>query len=132
LSLILPDGHPLLHARRVRPPDLVKYPLILPPKGGADRQAFDRFLRKHNLADRVQAAVVCGLVDVAKRYVTAGGGVAVLYGTAEAARVTPDLRVRPLDAAIERLPIEMAVRKGTHLPGYVDDFRRIVRQSFSR
>jgi DNA-binding transcriptional LysR family regulator len=131
LSLILPDGHPLLHARRVRPPDLVKYPLILPPKGGADRQAFDRFLRKHHLADRVQAAVVCGLVDVAKRYVAAGAGVAVLYVTMEAVR-TPGLHVRPLDASIERLPIEMAVRKGTHLQDYVDDFRRIVRQSFRR
>ena len=31
------------------------------------------------------------------------------------------------DPETERLAIEMAVRKGTHRPGYADDFRRIVR-----
>jgi hypothetical protein len=28
---------------------------------------------------------------------------------------------------MEKLSIEMAIRKGTHLPEYVEDFRRIVR-----
>src|SRR5262245_11603211 len=48
-SLLLPAGHPLLRAKRVTPHDLMKYPLIVPPKGGADRKAFDRLLRKHDL-----------------------------------------------------------------------------------
>jgi DNA-binding transcriptional LysR family regulator len=72
--------------------------------------------------------VVCWLVAVAKRYVTAGVGVALLYVTNEVARCTPGLHVRPLDPEIERPPIELAVRKGTHLPEYVEDFRRIVRE----
>jgi DNA-binding transcriptional LysR family regulator len=130
-SLMLPAGHPLLRAKRITPHDLVKYPLILPPKGGADRKALDRLLRTHNLTDRVQTALVCGLVDVAKKYVTLGVGIAPMYVTAEVAQGTPGLRVRPLDPEMERLPIEMAVRKGTHLPGYVDEFRRLVRQSLS-
>ena len=128
LCLLVPAGHPLSRAKRIAADELVKYPLILPPKGGADRRAFDRFLRKHNLTDRVQTALVCGLVDVVKRYVALGVGIALLYLPSEEMHGTPELHVRPLDAEIERISIEMAIRKGTHLPDYVDDFRRIVRQ----
>ena len=131
LSVMMPAGHPLARAKRLRPQDLVKYPLILPPKGGADRRALDRLLRAHNLTDRVQTALVCGLVDVAKKYVTLGVGLALMYVSVEAVRGTPGLHVRPLDPEVERLPIEMAVRKGSHLPAYVDDFRRLVRRFLS-
>jgi DNA-binding transcriptional LysR family regulator len=129
--LLAPAGHPLARARRVTPQELLKHPLILPPKGGADRRAFDRILRKHNLTDRVRPALVCGMVDVVKRYVTSGIGVALMYVTEEVARCTPGLHVRPLDLGMEPLSIEMAVRKGTHLPGYVEEFRRIVRRCLS-
>jgi DNA-binding transcriptional LysR family regulator len=131
LCLMMPADHPLRRARHLHAHDLVKYPLILPPKGGADRRALDRFLRAHNLTDRVQTALVCGLVDVAKKYVAQGVGIAAMYVAAEAAQDTPGLHVRPLDAEIERLPIEMAVRKGSHLPDYVEAFRRLVRQFLS-
>jgi DNA-binding transcriptional LysR family regulator len=131
LSLLLPAGHPLVRAKRITPHDLVKYPLILPPPGGADRRAFDRLMRKHNLTGQVQPAVVCGLIDVAKHYVTLGVGIALMYVTGAVTQGTPGLHVRPLDPEMERLSIEMAVRKGTHLPGYVEDFRRLVRQFLS-
>jgi LysR family cyn operon transcriptional activator len=129
LSLMLPTGHPLLRTKLLSPQKVVEYPLILPPKGGADRKAFDRLLRKHNLPSSVDTALECSLVDVAKRYVILGAGIAVMYVTAAVAQGTPGLHVRPLDPGTERLPIEMAVRKGTHLPDYVDEFRQIVRQS---
>jgi DNA-binding transcriptional LysR family regulator len=131
LCLLLPTGHPLVRARRLTPHELVKYPLILPPKGGTDRRAFDRLLRKHGLSDRAQTAMVCGLIDVVKKYVVLGVGIAVMYVTEKAAQGTPSLHVRPLDQGMERLPIVMAVRKGTHLPEYVEDFRRIVRRFLS-
>jgi DNA-binding transcriptional LysR family regulator len=131
LTLILPDGHPLARRRRVTPEELVKYPLILPPEGGADRKVLDRLFRKHNLADRVRTAIVSGLVDVTKQYVTMGLGVAIMYVTEAVARGVPGLQLRALDAETERLPIEMAVRRGAHLPGYVQAFRRAVRQSLS-
>jgi DNA-binding transcriptional LysR family regulator len=127
-SVMVPAGHPLLRAKRLTPQELVKHPLILPPKGGADRRAFDRLMHKHNLTERVQPALVCGLVDVVKQYVALGVGVGAMYVTAAAAHGTPGLYVRPLDAEMEPLAIEMAVRKGTHLPEYVDDFRRILRR----
>jgi DNA-binding transcriptional LysR family regulator len=128
LTLLAPDGHPLTRRSRLGPEQLVKYPLILPPKGGADRKVIERFFRKHNLADRVQATLVCGLIDVVKEYVLLGLGVALMYVTDAIGRSTPGLHLRTLDAAIERLPIEMAVRKGSHLPEHVEEFRRVVRQ----
>ena len=128
LSLLLPAGHPLTRAKRLTPHDVVKYPLILPPKGGADRRAVDRLLRNHNLTEEVQTALVCGLIDVAKMYVALGVGIALMYVTEDVAHGVPGLHVRPLDTEVERLPIEMAVRKGSHLPDYVDEFRRIVRR----
>lgn len=127
-SLMLPARHPLTRAKRITPNELVKYPLIVPPKGGADRTVLDRLLRQHNLTEKAQVALVCGLIDVVKKYVTLGIGIAPMYVTEEVAHGTPGLQVRPLDAELERLSIEMAVRKGTHLPGYVEDFQRIVRQ----
>jgi LysR family pca operon transcriptional activator len=78
LTLLAPDGHPLTRGKRLRPEQLVKYPLVLPPKGGADRKAIERFFRKHNLADRIRTALVCGLIDVAKHYVLVGVGVALM------------------------------------------------------
>jgi LysR family cyn operon transcriptional activator len=129
--VMISAGHPLIRAKCLTPHDLVKYPLILPPKGGADRKAFDRLMRKHNLTERVQPALVCGLVDVVKKYVTLGVGIGLMYVTEEVAQGTPGLHLRPLDPEMERLPIEMAVRKGSHRPEYVDDFRRVVRRFLS-
>jgi DNA-binding transcriptional LysR family regulator len=131
LTLILPARHPLATRKRIVPEELVDHPLILPPKGGADRKALDRFFRKHNLSDRVRPAVVCGLIDVARQYVAAGTGIALMYVTEEVIQGMPELRLRELDPGIERLPIEMAIRKGAHLPDYVEAFRRTVRQSLA-
>jgi DNA-binding transcriptional LysR family regulator len=131
LCVLLPTGHPLARAKRLTPHDLVKHPLILPPKGGADRRAVDRLLRKHDLLDRTQTALVCGLIDVVKQYVVREVGIALLYVTEEVARNTPGLHLRRLAPEMEPLPIELAVRKGIHRPAYVDDFRRIVRQHLS-
>ncbi|HEV3023381.1 MAG TPA: LysR family transcriptional regulator [Pirellulales bacterium] len=131
LTLLAPAGHPLTKGKRVKPQDLVKHPLILPPKGGADRTAIDRYFRSHNLADQVQVPLVCGLVDVVAVYVTLGLGVALMYVTDELTQTAPRLQLRVLDAEIGRLPIELAVRKGAHLPDHVQEFRRIIVQSLS-
>jgi DNA-binding transcriptional LysR family regulator len=132
LALLAPAGHPLTRGKRLRPEQLVGHPLILPPKGGADRKAIERFFGKHNLGERVRTAVVCGLIDVAREYVTAGVGVALMYVTDAVARSAPGLHVRVLDAEVERLSVEMAVRKGAHLPEHVAEFRGLVRGWFAR
>jgi DNA-binding transcriptional LysR family regulator len=132
LCLLAPAEHPLTRAKTLRPDQVVEHPLILPPRGGADRKAIDRFLCKHNLLERVQTAVVCGLIDVAKQYVSLGVGVALLYVTDEVLRTAPGLRLRVLDPEIERLPIEMAVRKGAHLPEHVQELRQVIRRNLAQ
>jgi DNA-binding transcriptional LysR family regulator len=132
LCVIVPLGHALARLRRVGPQDVVKYPLILPPKGGADRRALDRVLRQHNLTDRVQAPLVCGLIDVVKQYVSRGMGVAVMYVTETLVSSSPELCVRSLAADVGPLPIEMAVRKGAYLPEHVEEFRAIVRKCLAQ
>jgi DNA-binding transcriptional LysR family regulator len=131
LSLLAPSGHPLTRVRALRPEHLVKYPLILPPKGGADRTSIERFFRKHNLAGQAQTAMICGLVDVAREYVLAGVGIALVYVTDDIVRGAPGLQMRVLAPEVEGLPIEMAVRKGAHLSEHVQQFRRVVRQCLS-
>jgi DNA-binding transcriptional LysR family regulator len=131
LTVMLPAGHPLTRKRTVSARDLVMHPLILPPKGGADRKAIDRLLQKHNLTERVQPAMVCGLVDVTKQYVCLGVGIAPMYVTVNVARGIPGLELRGLAAEVEPLPIELAVRKGAHLPHFVDEFRQIIRQALA-
>jgi DNA-binding transcriptional LysR family regulator len=128
LTLLTPAGHPLTRLRRIGPQDVIKHPLILPPKGGADRKVIDRLLQKHGLADRVQTALVCGLIDVVKQYVLGNVGVALMYATGAVCRATPGLQLRALAAETEPLPIEMAVRRGAHLPDYVEEFRQVVRK----
>ena len=86
LCLLAPADHPLARAKRLRPEQLAKSPLILPPKGGMDRKVIDRYFRKHNLADLVRPVLLCGLVDVVREYVRSGLGVALMYLTEEAVR----------------------------------------------
>lgn len=131
LRVLVPAGHPLLKLKRLSPRDVVKYPLILPPRGGADRKVIDRVFQKHNLAERVQLALVCGLIDVNRQYVRRGLGISLLYVTDDVCEDAADLELRSLDAATEPLPIEMAVRKGAHLPDHVQHFCAIVRQTLA-
>ncbi len=131
LMLMTPTGHPLAKAKRISPEELIKYPLIIPPKGGGDRRVIDRVLRKHNLTSRVHTAMESGLVDITRKYVALGVGVALMYMARDVAQSMSDLHIRPFDPKMERLQIEIAVRKGTHLPDDVQEFRRIVRQHLS-
>jgi DNA-binding transcriptional LysR family regulator len=131
LTLMLPAESPLASKKGLTPQDLVEHPLILPPKGGADRKTIDRLFQAHNLTDRLRVAVVSGLVDVTRQYVTRGVGIALMYLTPDLAREAPGLHLRALDPAVEPLPIELAVRKGAHLPPCVQAFRQVVRQSLS-
>jgi DNA-binding transcriptional LysR family regulator len=129
LQVLVPRGHPLTRLKRVTPRDLVKYPLIIPPKGGADRKVIDRLFQKHNLLDRLLPALVCGIIDVNRQYVRREVGIALMYVTGDLLEERDGLTLLDIDAETEPLPIEMAVRKGSHLPEHVERFRQIVRQS---
>jgi LysR family cys regulon transcriptional activator len=129
LQVLTPRGHPLTRLKRVTPRDLSKFPLVVPPKGGADRKVIDRLFQKHNLLDRIRTAIVCGIIDVSRQYVRREVGIALMYVTEDVLEQADDLALLSIDAETEPLPIEMAVRKGAHLPGHVEHFRNIVRRS---
>jgi DNA-binding transcriptional LysR family regulator len=129
LCLMIPDNHHLMGKKRITLAELANYPLILSPKGEPSRRAFNRLMRLHNLD--IRPVLECGLVDVAKHYVLAGMGIGILYLNKEVSRSTPGLHIRAIDTEVERLSIEIAVRKGIHLPSHVDEFRRILRMCFS-
>jgi DNA-binding transcriptional LysR family regulator len=124
--LLTPPGHPLARPGPIAPRELVEYPMIVPPPGGVDRRTLDCLLQRHDVVDRVQTAVVSGYLDVTKRYVAQGVGISLAYLPIDRDPPTPGLSVRALDPEMAVLPIMIAVRKGEYLPGYVEDFRRVV------
>jgi DNA-binding transcriptional LysR family regulator len=129
--LLTPTGHPLARPGPIAPRELVEYSMIVPPPGGVDRRTLDRLLQRHDLVDRVQTAMVSGYLDVTKKYVVQGIGIALAYLPTETDPPMAGLNVRALDPEMDVLPIMVAVRKGEYLPGYVEDFRRVVLEHLS-
>jgi DNA-binding transcriptional LysR family regulator len=130
LTLIATADHPLVKQKRLTVYRIVKHPLILPPAGGGDRKVIDRLFQKHNLKG-VRPALVCGIIDVIKRQVLAGAGVAIMYVTDAVLGDAPGLALRPLGPEIEPLSIEIAVRRGAHLSEHVREFRSTVRDAYA-
>jgi DNA-binding transcriptional LysR family regulator len=124
--LLTPAGHPLSRRERVAPCDLIKYPLIVPPPGGVDRRTLDRLFEREELSDQVQTAMVSSYLDVTKRYVVQGIGIALMYLPTARDPPMSGLHLRALDPEMEVLPIMVAVRKGEYLPPYVQEFRQTV------
>jgi DNA-binding transcriptional LysR family regulator len=129
--LLTPARHPLSRRQLVTAADLVQYPMIISPKGGVDRRTLDRLLEKQGVANRLQIAMVSGLLDVTKRYVAEGLGIALAYLPIATDPAVPGLRVSVFDPDLASLPIAVAVRKGAYLPDYVQAFRQTVLQSLS-
>jgi DNA-binding transcriptional LysR family regulator len=131
LMLLTPKGHPLAHKKNLRPHDLVRYPLILPPEETIDFQVLDRILRRHNLQDRVRPAMVSRSLSVTRPYVARGLGICLAHAGRSLAQIMPDLHMRVFDPKLDPLPIMLIWRKGAHLPVPVVEFRRIIRAHFA-
>jgi DNA-binding transcriptional LysR family regulator len=131
LMLLTPKRHPLARKKKLRPHDLVQYPIILYPEETHDFQALDRILRQANLQDRVRPVMISRGISVTRPYVARGLGISLAHAGRSLARIMPDLNVRVFDPKLDPLPIMLISRKGTHLPAPVDEFRRIIRAHFS-
>jgi DNA-binding transcriptional LysR family regulator len=131
LMLLTPKRHPLARKQKLRPHDLVQYPIILYPEETHDFQVLDRILRRCDLQDRVRPVMISQGVSVTRPYVARGLGISLAHASRSLARIMPDVNVRIFDPKLEPLPIMLISRKGTHLPAAVDEFRRIVRVHFS-
>jgi DNA-binding transcriptional LysR family regulator len=131
LMLLTPKRHPLARKRKLRPQDLVQYPIILSPEDTIDFQVLARILHQHNLQERIRPVMVSRSLSVTRPYVARGLGICLAHAGRSLARIMPDLSLRVFDPKLDPLPIMLISRKGTHLPARVDAFRRIVRAHFS-
>jgi DNA-binding transcriptional LysR family regulator len=75
-TLICRRDHPLARRKRVTLRDIVKYPLILPPKNLSTHRIVEDVLSKHSLDYDVKLEV--GGYDVIKRYVALGLGISIV------------------------------------------------------
>jgi DNA-binding transcriptional LysR family regulator len=131
LMLLTPKGHPLAHKKKLRPQDLVKYPIILYPDETHDFQILDRILRRDNLQDRVRPVMISRGVSVTRPYVARGLGISLAHTGRSLAQIMPELDFRVFDPKLDPLPIMLVSRKGTHLPAPVGEFQRMVRAHFA-
>lgn len=127
MLLTAPD-HPLLHKKRLRLADIVKYPIMTTPAGGPSRKVLDRLLHQHNLTEGVHIIVENMSTDVIRQYAALGMGVALLYVPPEPNRRERKLHMRLVDPLIEPMSVAMVTRKYAPLPAHVEEFREIVRR----
>jgi len=74
-TLLTPQGHPLSRARNVSIENIVRYPLILPPRssGSLNRNKLEEFFRRHNLAYHV--IMESSNIELSALYVEMGLGI---------------------------------------------------------
>lgn len=125
--LLTPRGHPLSRAGRVKPADIVKHPLIVPPAGAFARRDMEELLRRHEVADKANVVMETPLLDVIGRYVAAGLGVALVHLGPEA-QAMPGVTVRPLDVGKDTISAGAVVRRGSHEAAALGDFRAVLRK----
>lgn len=123
-TLLTAAGHPLTRRRRIRPQDLVAYPLIVAPRETFSYQTLEHILRRHDLMEQIHIVMESPNTEVLRTYVASGLGIALTYMGGEAP--LPGLAQRRVDAKLEPLPVFAVTRKDAHLPEAGENFRRLL------
>jgi len=114
----------------------VKHPLLLPADSTNARQRVDTVFRGAGLIKRIHGVIESSTARVLARYVEMGLGVALC--SLSPALVTElqtgayghlPLAVREVTSLFGEEPVVIARRKGGHLPGHVDGFRKLTLSS---
>jgi DNA-binding transcriptional LysR family regulator len=108
----VPEGHPLARKRRLGLADLVRYPLILPEQGSGWRQQLDDVFRAAGLLSRVRVALEVSMTLAVRRFVSLGGGIAVLPLPTDAIAF-PGVTMRPLVNLLPREQVVALWRRGS-------------------
>jgi DNA-binding transcriptional LysR family regulator len=108
----VPEGHPLERKRRLGLADLVRYPLILPEQGSGWRQQLDDVFRTAGLLSQVQVALEVSMTLAVRRFVSLGGGIAVLPLPTDAIAF-PGVTMRPLGNLLPREEVVALWRRGS-------------------
>jgi DNA-binding transcriptional LysR family regulator len=126
-ALLTPADHPLARKKRVTPHDLVRYPLIVPPEGSYARRTLDQLLLRHNLADQAHIVMETVLLEIIRKYVAAGIGIALVH-IADEVDPVPDVHVRIFEPRREAIAVGVVTRRGAHLSEPADAFCRELRR----
>jgi DNA-binding transcriptional LysR family regulator len=130
-ALLTPPQHPLAGKRRLTPRDLVQYPLIVPPEGSYARRALDQLLQRHDLEGQAHVVMETPLLEIIRKYVAAGLGIAFLH-IADEVDPLPDVHVRVLDGHREALSVGIVTRKGAHLSEPTCQFLELLREHVAK
>ncbi len=94
--LICPPDHALSKRRRIRLKQLAEYPLLVLERGSTSRQLLDEVFQRAGLA--LQVEMTLGGIEIIKRYVEIGLGIALVPEVAVAAEVAAG-QVRAIEVA---------------------------------
>lgn len=125
-SVLLPKDHPLARKRKLEPADLAPYPWIVPPAGSYARRTIDQLLQRHNLANQVNIVMETPLLEIIRKYVSAGIGIGLVHVGGEAEPAAGVL-TRPLEAH-DSISVGLVSRKGAHHSEAVREFQAVVRR----
>jgi LysR family carnitine catabolism transcriptional activator len=124
--LLVPEGHPLTKKKHIPPTALTEYPLIVPPEGSYARRKFEQLLARYELSGRVQVVMETPLLDIIRKYVAAGVGIAPVH-IGQEPEPTPGVHIGRFADDEDRISAGMVTRKGAHLSDPVRAFTQIIR-----
>jgi DNA-binding transcriptional LysR family regulator len=109
--LITRRDHPLAQMKRVTLKDIVKYPLILPPKNLSTHRYVESVFTEHSLEHDVKLEV--GGYDVIKRYVKLGLGISIVMS--HCLSPADHLHAVPMGRHFPKRSYGVVLRKGKEL-----------------
>ncbi len=123
--LIARRDHPLASRHRLTLKDIVKYPLILPPKNLSTHRIVEAVLSNHSLDYDVKLEV--GGYDVIKKYVALGLGISIVMSHCLSG--TDRLHTVPLGRYFPKRSYGIVLCKGRQLSPAAEQFVRTIRTS---
>jgi DNA-binding transcriptional LysR family regulator len=120
--LITRRDHPLASRTRVTLKDIVKYPLILPPKNLSTHRIVESVLNNHSLDYDVKLEV--GGYDVIKRYVELGLGISIVMSHCLSG--ADHLHAVPMGRYFPKRTYGIVLRKGKQLSPPAEQFMRTI------
>jgi LysR family transcriptional regulator, cys regulon transcriptional activator len=130
LILVTPKDHPLAHRRRVRPQDLLAYPVVNSPNGIPD-PVIAAALQKLGVFQTQPRRLEAFYTGVIRHYVEQGYGIGFVVGLPNRPPASPHLHERSMSLHFGRVSIYMLMRKGT-LPGYARAFADLIKSQLGR
>ena len=118
--LVTPLGHELLDMQEIAFKDIARWPLILLSSGSVSRMALEQALRREGL--QYSIALEVDIIEMAKRYVEIGMGIAVTHEYAVQAGDSAKLGIRKLTGLLPSAEMGLITLKGKFLSRSVRNF----------